>query len=162
MRLESRLPREAVGAPSLCSRPGWMGHLETCWKLSLPMAGLWEEMMLKIPSNTNHSMTLWICICIYLCLTIYYFLNSYYFLSPYRTSRAMLSLWSPCPVRLCRAGHARVQHPSTAQPSKTLPSKAQPSKALPSRAQPSKAGPSEPWPSPCMGRQKGFLVCFHF
>jgi len=54
-----RLPREAVAAPSLAvlkarldgalSNLGW-------WKVSLPMAGGWNQMIFKVPSNPNHSM----------------------------------------------------------------------------------------------------------
>jgi len=56
-----RLPREAVAAPSLevfkarldgaWSNLGW-------WKVSLPMAGGWNEMIYNVPSNPNHSMIL--------------------------------------------------------------------------------------------------------
>ena len=57
-----RLPREAVAAPSLAvfkarldgalSNLGW-------WKMSLPMAGCWNEMIFKDLSNPNRSVILW-------------------------------------------------------------------------------------------------------
>jgi len=56
-----RLPREAVDAPSLevfktrldgaLSNLGW-------WKMSLLMAGGWNQMIFKVSSNPNHSMIL--------------------------------------------------------------------------------------------------------
>jgi len=54
-----RLPREAVAAPSLevfkarldeaLSTLGW-------WNVSLPVAGVWNEVVYRVPSNPNHSM----------------------------------------------------------------------------------------------------------
>jgi len=59
VRLWSRLPREVVNALSLeafkarldgaVSNLGW-------WEVSLPIAGGWNYMILKVPSNPNHSM----------------------------------------------------------------------------------------------------------
>jgi len=56
-----RLPRAAVAAPSLAvfkarldgslSNLGW-------WKMSLLMAGGWNQMIFKVPSNPNHSVML--------------------------------------------------------------------------------------------------------
>ena len=55
-----RLPREVEDAPSLAvlkarldgawSTLGW-------WKGSLPMAGGWHQVISKVPSNPNHSVT---------------------------------------------------------------------------------------------------------
>ena len=53
-----RLPREAVAAPSLAVfKAGLDGALSTLvwWKVSLPMAGGWNEMIFKVLSNPNHS-----------------------------------------------------------------------------------------------------------
>ena len=53
-----RLPREAVGAPSLevfkARLDGALGNL-VWWEVSLPMAGGWNWMVFKVPSNPNHS-----------------------------------------------------------------------------------------------------------
>jgi len=56
-----RVPREAVAAPSLerfkarldraLSNLGW-------WKVSLLMAGGWNKMVFKVPSNPNHAVIL--------------------------------------------------------------------------------------------------------
>lgn len=61
MRHWHRLPREAVHAPSLevykarldgaLSSLGW-------WDVSLPMAGGWNQMVFKVPSNPNQSVIL--------------------------------------------------------------------------------------------------------
>ena len=56
-----RLPREAVAAPSLSGFKARLdGALSTLvwWKGSLPMAGGWNEMIFKVPSNPNHSVIL--------------------------------------------------------------------------------------------------------
>ena len=59
----NRLPSEVVNAPLPCkhSSPGWMGLCAT-WsrgrEVSLPIAGGWNYMVLKVPSNPNHSMIL--------------------------------------------------------------------------------------------------------
>ena len=53
-----RLPREAVAAPSLAGfKARLVGSLSTLiwWKGSLPMAGGWNKMIYKVPSNPNHS-----------------------------------------------------------------------------------------------------------
>jgi len=56
-----RLPREAVAAPSLA---GFKARLDRAWsnllwwKGSLPMAGVWNWMVCKLPPNPNNSMTL--------------------------------------------------------------------------------------------------------
>jgi len=56
-----RLPREAVGAPSLevfkARLDGALSNLVQ-WKLSVPMAGRLNEMIFKVPSNPNHSVIL--------------------------------------------------------------------------------------------------------
>jgi len=52
------LPREAVSAPSLAvSKARLDGALRNMvqWKVSLPMAGEWKEMIFKVPSSANHS-----------------------------------------------------------------------------------------------------------
>jgi len=57
-----RLPREAVAAPSLAVFKARMdGALSTLgwWKMSLPMARGWNQMIFKVPSNPNHSMILY-------------------------------------------------------------------------------------------------------
>jgi len=54
-----RLPRGAVAAPSLAVLKARLdGALSTLgwWKGSLPMAGGWNQMIFKVPSNPNHSM----------------------------------------------------------------------------------------------------------
>jgi len=57
-----RLPREAVAARSLA---GFKARLDGAlsnlgwWKGSLPMAGGWNEMIYKVPLNSNHSMSLY-------------------------------------------------------------------------------------------------------
>ena len=56
-----RLPREAVAAPSLAVFKARLdGALSSLvwWKVSLPMAGAWNEMILKVPSIPNHSVIL--------------------------------------------------------------------------------------------------------
>jgi len=57
----NRLLRAAVDAPSLAvfkaRLDGALSNL-VWWKVSLPMAGGWNRMIYKIPSNTNHSMIL--------------------------------------------------------------------------------------------------------
>ena len=56
-----RLSREAVAAPSLAgSKVRLDGALSTLgwWKGSLPMAGGWNWMAYKVPSNPKHSMIL--------------------------------------------------------------------------------------------------------
>ena len=56
-----RLPREAVAAPSLAvfkaRLDGALSNL-VWWKVSLLMAGGWNQMIFKVPSNPNHSMIL--------------------------------------------------------------------------------------------------------
>jgi len=57
----TRLPREAVAAPSLqVSKARLDGALSNLvwWKVSLLMAGAWNQMIFKVPSNPNHSMIL--------------------------------------------------------------------------------------------------------
>jgi len=67
-----RLPREAVAAPSLAGFKARLdGALSTLvwWKMSLLMAGGWNQMIFKVPSNPNRSMILkrirlpgmWVC-----------------------------------------------------------------------------------------------------
>ena len=51
-----RLPREAVAAPSLAVFKAWSNL--GWWKMFLLMAGRWNEMVYKVPSNPNHSMIL--------------------------------------------------------------------------------------------------------
>jgi len=56
-----RLPREAMGAPSLAVFKARLdGALSTLgwWKMSLLMAEGWNQMIYKVPSNPNHSMIL--------------------------------------------------------------------------------------------------------
>jgi len=56
-----RLLREAVAAPSLAGFKARLdGALSTLgWgKMSLLMAGGWNQMIFKVPSNPNHSMIL--------------------------------------------------------------------------------------------------------
>ena len=59
----NRLPTEAVAAPSQkCSRPAWMGLWAT-WsggRCPCPWQGHRTRWPLKIPANTNHSMSLWV------------------------------------------------------------------------------------------------------
>jgi len=56
-----RLPREAVAAPSLA---GFKARLDGAlsnvvwWKVSLSMAGGWNWVICKAPSNSNHSVIL--------------------------------------------------------------------------------------------------------
>ena len=61
MRYWNRLPREAVGAPSLAvfkaRLDGAVSNL-VWWQVSLPMAGGWNWMILKALSNTNHAVIL--------------------------------------------------------------------------------------------------------
>jgi len=56
-----RLPREAVAAPSLevfkARLDGALSNLAE-WKVSLLMAGGWNQMIFKVPSNPYHSMIL--------------------------------------------------------------------------------------------------------
>jgi len=61
MRPWPGLPREAVAAPSLAGFKARLdGALSTLgwWKGSLPMAGGWNGMIYKGPSNPNLSMIL--------------------------------------------------------------------------------------------------------
>jgi len=54
----NRLPRELVDAPSLeVFKARLDGALSTVvwWKVSLPMAGGWNEIAYKVSSNPNHS-----------------------------------------------------------------------------------------------------------
>jgi len=57
----NRLPREAVSAPSLAvfkaRLNGALSNL-VWWKVSLLMSVGWNQMILKVPSNTYHSMIL--------------------------------------------------------------------------------------------------------
>jgi len=51
----NRLPREAVAAPSLPSLKARLdGALSTLvwWKMSLLMAGGWNQVIFKVPSNS--------------------------------------------------------------------------------------------------------------
>ena len=52
------LPREAVDTPSLevyeARLDGALGNL-VWWEVSLAMAGGWNQMDFKVPSNPNHS-----------------------------------------------------------------------------------------------------------
>jgi len=54
-----RVCREAVDAPSLgvfkAMLDGALGSL-SCWGTSLPREGVWNSMVLKVPSIQNHSM----------------------------------------------------------------------------------------------------------
>jgi len=56
-----RLPREAVAAPSLA---GFKARLNGAWSTlgwgqgSLPIAGGWNWVIYRVPSNPNHSMIL--------------------------------------------------------------------------------------------------------
>ena len=56
-----RLPREAVGAPSLevfkARLDGALNNLVR-WEVSLPMAGRWNWVIFNVPSNPNHCMVL--------------------------------------------------------------------------------------------------------
>ena len=57
----NRLPTEAVAAPSLAVfKAGLDGALSNLvwWKVSLPMAGGWNQVIFKVPSNPNHFMVL--------------------------------------------------------------------------------------------------------
>jgi len=57
-----RFPREAVAAPSLAVFKARLdGALSTLlwWKGSLPMAGGWDWVIYKGPSDPNHSVTLY-------------------------------------------------------------------------------------------------------
>jgi len=53
-----RSPREAVAAPSLAvleaRLDGALSNL-VWWKMSLLMAGGWNQMIFKVPSNPHHS-----------------------------------------------------------------------------------------------------------
>ena len=55
----NRLPSEVVNAPSLeafkARLDGAVSNL-VYWEVSLPIAGGWNKMILKVPSNTKHSM----------------------------------------------------------------------------------------------------------
>ena len=56
-----RLPREAVAAPSLAAfkaRLDRAGSTLGWWEGSLPMAGGWNLMVCKVPSNPNRSVIL--------------------------------------------------------------------------------------------------------
>jgi len=54
VRSWSKLPREAVDAPSLETFSARL-----IWQMSaLPMAGLWSWTVFKVPSSQNHSMVL--------------------------------------------------------------------------------------------------------
>jgi len=53
-----RLPREAVAAPSLAAFKARLDEALSNvvrWKGSPPMAGGWNEMNFKVPSNPNNS-----------------------------------------------------------------------------------------------------------
>ena len=54
----AQLPREAVGAPFLealkARLNGALGSL-SCW-VALPMAGGWNRIISKVPSNLSHSL----------------------------------------------------------------------------------------------------------
>ena len=53
-----RLPRAAVDAPSpgvLRARLDGAGSNLGWWEVSLPVAGGWNWMVFKVPSNPNHS-----------------------------------------------------------------------------------------------------------
>ena len=56
------MPREAVDAPSLevfkARLDGALGNL-VWWEVSLPMAGGWNWVIVKVPSNPNPSVILW-------------------------------------------------------------------------------------------------------
>ena len=56
-----RLPRAAVDAPSLevlkARLDGALGSLGW-WEVSLPMAGDWNWVVFRVPSNPNHSVIL--------------------------------------------------------------------------------------------------------
>ena len=56
-----RLPREAVDAPSLemykTRLDETLGSL-ICWVATLPMVGVWNWVVFKVPSNLSHSMNL--------------------------------------------------------------------------------------------------------
>ena len=57
----NRLPGEAVAAPSLAvSKARLDGALSNLvwWEMSLLMAGGWNQMSFKVPSNPTHSMIL--------------------------------------------------------------------------------------------------------
>jgi len=59
VRLWPRLPRGAVAGPSLSgfrARLDGAGSTLGWWKGSLPVAGGWNQMIFKVPSNPNHSM----------------------------------------------------------------------------------------------------------
>jgi len=61
VRPQHRLPTEVVAVPSLAGlKPSLDGVLSSLvwWKGSLPMAGGWNMMIYKVPSNPNHSMIL--------------------------------------------------------------------------------------------------------
>ena len=57
----NRLPREVVADPSLevfkARLDGALSNL-TYWKVFLPMAGGWNQMIFKVPSKPDHSMIL--------------------------------------------------------------------------------------------------------
>lgn len=57
-----RWPRDAVDSPSVeCPRPGWMAPLENQshgWQ-PCPWKESWNEVILKIHCNRNHTMILW-------------------------------------------------------------------------------------------------------
>jgi len=56
-----RLPREAVDVPSLAvfkSRLDGVLSSLVWWKVSLPTAGGWNQMICEVTSNPNHSMIL--------------------------------------------------------------------------------------------------------
>jgi len=61
VRCWHRLPREAVDALFLAvlkaRLDGALSNL-VWWKVSLPMAGGWNEKIFTVPSNANHSMIL--------------------------------------------------------------------------------------------------------
>ena len=57
-----RLPREVVGAPSLQTPKVRLdGALSTWWSCGFPcsLQGSWTRWPLRVPSNSNKSMTLW-------------------------------------------------------------------------------------------------------
>ena len=112
------LLREAVAAPSLkvfkARLDGALSNL-VWWKVSLPMAGGWNYMIFKVPSNPNHSMILPFC--------DFYGVHCYLlplFSSPFNHSKACVQHQEPgFPVGFPRVGGARGTHlrdGSSAQP----------------------------------------------
>ena len=61
MRPQHRLPKAAVGPPSLEAFKAKLdGALDSlsCWVAALPMAGGWDWVGFTVPSNTTHPMIL--------------------------------------------------------------------------------------------------------